>query len=410
MDIFVARQPIFDRRRKVVAYELLFRSGMQNFFDYHDADVAASRVIDGSLLGFGLDKLTAGKRAFINFTRSVLINQLYALLPPRYAVVELLETVEPDDEVVEACQQLKDQGYTLALDDFVFDPKFRPLIALADVIKVDFLLSDSNQRRELAGHLRGEDVELLAEKVETHEDFTEAMELGYKYFQGYFFCKPEIVRRREIPGFKLNYLRFIQEVNRLDMDFDRLEVIIKQELSLSVKLLRYLNSAWFGWRHEVDSIRHAVRLLGERQIKKWASLVAMTGMGEDKPAELVVTSLVRARFCESLGGLVGLKHRELELFLMGLLSLMDALMDRPLEEAFEGMSVSADVRAALLGGRSPLRPVYDIVEAYERGEWERLTAVVTELGVTESVIAQLYADSVEWADGAFAAPSVPSAV
>ncbi len=408
MDVFVARQPIFDRKRNVVAYELLFRSGMQNFFDFHDPDIAASRVIDQSLLGFGLDKLTSGRRAFLNFTRSVLVNQLFSVLPPRYAVIELLETVDPDPEVIEACKILKEQGYTLALDDFVFHPKYRPLIALADIIKVDFLLSDSDERRKLAEELKDEKVELLAEKVETHEDFTEAIELGYKYFQGYFFCKPEIVRRKDIPAFKLNYLKFIQEVNRPDMDFDRLELIIRRELSLSVKLLRYLNSAWFGWRHEVDSIRHAVRLLGENQIKKWASLVAMTGMGDDKPTELVVTSLVRARFCELLGPLIGMKHRQLELFLMGLLSLIDALMDRPLAEALEGMRVSADVRAALLGADSPLTPVHRIVQSYERGDWDTLTEVANSLEIQDGAIAELYASSVEWADGAFAAPPVPA--
>lgn len=404
MDIFVARQPIFDRKRNVVAYELLFRSGTQNFFDFHDGDMAASRVIDGSLLGFGLDKLTSGRRAFINFTRSVLVQQLYALLPSQYAVIELLETVEPDPEVIQACQDLKKGGYTLALDDFVYHPKFQPLIELADIIKVDFMLSDEQERQRLPALLRGSNVDLLAEKVETHEDLTEALELGYKYFQGFFFCKPEIVQRKEIPGFKLNYLRFIQEVNRPDMDFDRLELIIKQEMSLSVKLLRYLNSAWFGWRHEVDSIRHAVRLLGERQIKKWASLVAMTGMGEDKPAELVVTSLTRGRFCELIAPHVGLSHRELELFLMGMLSLIDALMDRPLEDALAGMSVSGDVKATLMGDDSPLSPVYRLIQAYERVEWDRLFALAAELDIDGGTIAEIYADSVEWADEAFRAP------
>jgi EAL and modified HD-GYP domain-containing signal transduction protein len=409
MDIFVARQPIFDRKRNVVAYELLFRSGTDNFFDFHDGDMAASRVIDESLLGFGLDKLTAGRRAFVNFTRRVLVKQLYTLLPSRYVVIELLETVEPDQEVIQACIDLKDQGYTLALDDFVFHPKFRPLIELADIIKVDFLLSDKAERQKLPGLLRGSGVELLAEKVETHEDLTEALDFGYKYFQGFFFCKPEIVQKKGIPGFKLNYLRFIQEVNRPDMDFDRLELIIKQEMSLSVKLLRYLNSAWFGWRHEVDSIRHAVRLLGERQIKKWASLVAMTGMGDDKPTELVVTSLIRARFCELLAPHVGLKHRDLELFLMGMLSLIDALMDRPLEDALAGISISADVKAALLGEDSPLSPVYQIVQAYERVDWDRLFSLASSLEIDGGTIAEMYADSVEWADEAFRAPLVVTA-
>jgi c-di-GMP-related signal transduction protein len=401
MDIFVARQPIFNRNRKVVAYELLFRSGMENYFNHHDPDEASSRVIDGSLIGFGLDRLTAGKRAFLNFTRRILVSELYSLLPPKYAVVELLENIDPDQDVLTACQNLKTQGFTLALDDFVFDPKYRALISLADIIKVDFMLSSPAERRALATELENDRVELLAEKIETHDDFTEALDLGYRYFQGYFFCRPEIVTGREIPGFKLNYLRFLQEVNRPEIDFDRLEGIIKQELSLSVKLLRYLNSASFGWRHEVTSIRQAIRIFGERQIKKWASLVAMMHMGEDKPSELVLTSLARARLCELLGAISGFRERELELFLMGLLSLIDALVDRAMEDVLAELQLSDDIRNTLLGVTTPFSPVLSIVRLYERGDWDEMTPLFVALNIEEQRVAELYGEAVAWADGAF---------
>jgi len=401
MDVFVARQPIFDCDQKVVAYELLFRSGMENYFNHDDADEASSRVIDGGLLGFGLDKLTAGKQAYFNLTKRVLVDEAYSLLPPECAVIELLETVEPDESVLAACKSLKEQGFILALDDFVFDEKFEPLLKLADIVKVDFRLTGPKERRQLRKVLDQFDVRLLAEKVETKKEFAEAKKLGFVYFQGYFFSKPEIVTNKEIPGFKLNYLRFVKEVNRPELDFDSLEEIIQQELSLSVKLLRYLNSAWFGWKYEVDSIKQAIRLLGERQMKQWASLVALTGLGDDKPAELVVLSLIRAKFCEQLGATAGLKERELELFLMGLLSLLDALVDKPLEEALAEVSISDDIRMALLGKESALSAIYSIAKAYERGDWEFTASLAGLLGVDDGTLAQLYGESVEWADSAF---------
>lgn len=401
MDFYVARQPIFDSSMRVAAYELLFRSGMENFFNHDNADEASSRVIDGGLLGFGLDRLTTGRPAYFNFTRRVLVDGLYHLLPPENSVIELLETIEPDAEVVGACEDLKKNGFTLALDDFVFHPRFEPLLKCADIVKVDFRQSGPEEREKLSRSLEQWEVQLLAEKVETREEFGEAIDLGYSLFQGYFFCKPEIVTNKEIPGFKLHYLRFVQEVNRLDMDFDELEAIIQQELSLSVKLLRYLNSAWFGWKYDVDSIRQAIRLLGEVQIKKWASLVALTGLGEDKPAELVITSLARAKFCEALGAAAGLQGRELELFLMGLLSLLDALVDRPLSDALSEMPLADDIRHALLGNDSPLRPVYQAALAYERGDWDALVPIAGELGVQEDVLAEQYSNAVEWADAAF---------
>lgn len=406
MDLFVARQPIFDRNMRVVAYELLFRSGMENFFNHGNADEASSRVIDGGLLGFGLDRLTAGKKAFFNFTRRVLVKGVYALLPPDRVVVELLEEIEADPDVLAVCDDLKHRGFTLALDDFVFHQNYLPLLEIADIIKIDFRQTPAKERRKLSRMLDSYDTELLAEKVETRREFAEAKKLGYSLFQGYFFSKPEIISKKEIPGFKLNYLRFVQEVNRPDVDFDRLEEIIQRELSLSVKLLRYLNSAWFGWKYEVESIKQAIRLLGEKQIKKWATLVALTGLGDDKPAELVVMSLVRARFCEQLGAAAGLKQRELELFLLGLLSLLDALVDRPLEEALAEMSLSDDIRKALVGEESPLSGVYALVKAYERGEWSFMGSLAGLLGIRDDVLAELYSASVEWADTALGSGAV----
>ena len=262
MKKFVARQPIFDPHQKVYAYELLFRSGMDNFFDASDPDQASTSVIVDRLLLMGMEKLTGGDRAFINCTRNVLIKGYAALLPKDKVVVEILESVEPDDEVVGACLRLKRAGFMLALDDFIYEERLEPLLPLVDFVKVDFRETTERDRRALVEKLSPRGIKMVAEKVETRSELQQASEMGYTYFQGYFFSKPEIIVAKDIPGYKLNYLRVLQAVNQPEINLVELENIIKLEASLTYKLLRYLNSAFFGFRTEIRSIHHALALLG----------------------------------------------------------------------------------------------------------------------------------------------------
>jgi len=219
MRVFVARQPIFDKLKRVVAYELLFRSGFENFFSANNGDAASQTVMSSAVHIFGLAALTGGKPVFINFTRSLLLSGLAFALPPALLVVELLETVEPDDEVLNACRELKQHGYIIALDDFVLRPGYEPLISVADIIKVDFLQVRGEERKRVSQSPARSKVRLLAEKVETMDDFREAVQLGYTYFQGFFFSKPEIVSGREVPSHKLTWLRLMQELNCPEFDF-----------------------------------------------------------------------------------------------------------------------------------------------------------------------------------------------
>ena len=320
MAIFVARQPILNRKQKTVAYELLFRTGWDNAFPQSDPSQASNKIIHDSMMEFGFEFLVGNNQAYVNITRELLLGEQYSVLPTSGVVLELTEDVKPDPDVLAACHRLKESGYMLALDDFVFDDGYGPLLEIADVVKVDFLATSREEREQLAKKLTQYNVALLAEKVETGEDFKEGCKLGYNLFQGYFFCEPEIVTRNEIPRFKLNYLRFLQEINSPDVDYDQLEEVIKQEVSLSMKLLRYLNSAALGLSLEVTSIKHALVLLGERNIRKWASAIALASLGEDKPSELAVTGLVRARFCENIGREEGFDGSETDMFLMGMLS------------------------------------------------------------------------------------------
>src|SRR5579872_304176 len=301
MQVFVARQPIFDTRQRVVAYELLFRSGLENAFPRGvDSDFASSRVINDSMMVFGFSALAGGRKLYVNATQKVLCESLYSVLPVRQSVIELLESVKPDEATVAACKELKRAGYELALDDYVDGPEMDPLVALADIIKIDFLATPKDARAALRERFKRRRLSLLAEKVETQEQFREAREGGYSFFQGYFFQRPEMISREDIPPFKLTHLDFLRELQQPDLSFERIEQVIKRDVSLSVKLLRYLNSASFYWRSRVTSLKHAMVLLGESAFRKWASLITVLGISNDRPPELVVSSLVRAHFCEAL--------------------------------------------------------------------------------------------------------------
>jgi len=401
MQVFVARQPIFDRLRRVVAYELLFRSGTENVFRTTNGDTASLSVISSGIHVFGFSFLTAGKPAFINFTKQLLLSGTALILPPKQVVVELLETIEPDEEVINACRELKRHCYLLALDDFVLKPGYEPLAELADIIKVDFLQVKGEDRKTLVQKFGRRGIRMLAEKVETYEDFSDALQAGYVYFQGFFFCKPEIVSGREIPSHKLAYLRLMQEISREDLDFNRMELVFKSDISLSYKLLRYVNSAAIGLRYPVTSLRQAMVVLGEQNLRRWVMLALATIMLEDKPQELLVTGVVRGRFCELVCKRLGLEAIGFDPFLIGLFSVLDALLDRPLPELLEGLPVAAEVKDALLGLPTVLGKVYKLVVNYERADWEKVSELTKQLNLQEQELPLLYAQSVSWADRLF---------
>ncbi len=401
MDIYVARQPIFDRQQKIFGYELLYRSGQGgNVFDGTDGTQATLAVIRNTFLVLGQQTLTGSKKAFINFTKSLLLDGVAHTLPSDSTVIEILEDVEPDATVLDACQALKEAGYLLALDDFTVDNEVQQsIVEIADIIKADFMRSTPVERATIVTKFSDGQKRFLGEKVETREEFTAALDMGYTYFQGYFFAKPVIVSGKDIPGYKLNYMRVLQEVNRKELEFSNLEKIIKQDTSLVYTLLNYINSAYFGLREQITSILHAMVLLGEREVRKWASLVLFTFLGDDKPTEVVVTSLVRARFCESLAPDAGLQGCEDELFLLGMFSMIDVIMGRPLPEILESISIAKDVKAALLGEENVYRDVYNLVTSYEAGEWEQFSQCAAKLHVSEEKLPELYVKAVEWADG-----------
>ncbi len=398
MEVFVARQPIFDVRMNLLGYELLFRSGIDNFFDSKiDGDYATKKVVANSFLVIGLDKVTKGKRAFVNFTRKHLLSAAPLSIPGSKLGIEILESVEPDDEVVDACRGLKQSGYLIVLDDFVFHEKYEHILKLADIIKIDFSLTNSDDRRLIFSRVNNKDVKFLAEKVETNEQFQEALDLGYTYFQGYFFSKPTIVSGRDIPANKLNYIRIIQEVNNPDADFEKIEKVVKRDVSLSYKLLRFINSVFFSHSVKVESIKHALVLLGIGEVKKWINILALTAIGFDKTEELITVALIRAKFCEFIAPRIGQESRESDFFMMGLFSVLDALIDRPLEEILSELPISEDITCALTGEQNTFHEVYNLALFYEKGNWEKTTECAQGLNIEEKDLPGFFYRSIEWA-------------
>lgn len=396
--VFVARQPIFDNRLEVFGYELLFRSGRDNFSSFDDGDQATRLTVSNALNIMGLNDLVAGKKAFVNITRELLLQEFHTVMPRSQAVIELLENVEPDAEVIKACEAVRADGYLLALDDFVFAPKFEPLLAIADIVKVDFRISGAEERRDVVQRFKRPGLSFLAEKVEGPEEFEEAVSIGYKYFQGYFFAKPKIVEGHDISGVQHKYMMLLQKVYSPEVNFDEVQNLIKSDSSLSVKLLKYLNSAGLGLREKISTIKQALVLLGEKPLRKWASLVAMTLIGELKPPELGRLSLARAEFCELLCNDLAMSGRELDMFMLGLLSAFDAMLDCPLEEVLAHIPLAADVKETLLGGSGKLGKVYMMVQACERGDWKTACMLGRLLGVSDDRVNEVYVQSLRWAD------------
>jgi len=390
---FVARQPILTTDEKVFGYELLFRDGTQDFFKHSDADAASRSTLNTSML-LGLDVLCDGHRAFINCTRDVLLKDYITLLPSAQTVVEILETVPADDLVVEACHRLKGAGYTIALDDFAVDDPREVLTDLADIIKVDLRDTSAADAALMVKRYGPWRCRMLAEKVETREEFLAAKKAGFLYFQGYFFRRPETLTAHEIPANRLNYLRMLTAVSQPELDVREIENLVKGEASLCYRLLRYLNSAAFGFANEIHSVRHALAILGEREVRRWIRLVATLGAGQGKTSELVLSALVRARFCELLSPRI--PHGDSDLFLMGMLSMMDSILEIPMSQVLDNVPIDQETKSVLLGGASRLRPFYQLMLAQESGEWKAVSDLTTQLHLSESDVAECYWQAMQW--------------
>lgn len=398
MDVYVARQPIFTKNKKIHGYELLFRESLSNFFPDIDGDTATSKLLYNSFFTIGVEKITGFKVAFINFTRDLLLNRVPLMFPRERIVVEILEDVEPRKEIVDVCREISEKGYDIALDDFFYRSDMEPLIGLANTIKFDFRATPIDEMRTVVKKLAKYDVNLLAEKVETHEEFKKALKMGFSYFQGYFFCKPEIIKGRDIQSSRMNLLELMATANKKDFKFHELEKIILRDVAISYKLLRYINSVYFRTISNISSIKQAIVLLGEKGIRRFVSLIAMAKLASDKPDELIRTSIIRAKFCELIGKKDGAPVNHSELFTLGLFSLIDAILDDTMESLMEKLPLSEDIKGALVHKSGKLKDYLSLTVAYETGDWEGVSKSATSLNLDEGGLPDSFMEALTWAD------------
>lgn len=396
MEIYIARQPIFNNKLEVFAYELLYRSGVDNFSNVSDGDSATSSVITNGLMLLGMDDLTQGKKSFINFTKNLIIEKIPLLFSNEIVVVELLEDIIPDDDFIEVCKDLKEKGYILALDDFVLDYDYMRLIELADIIKVDFMLTSKEERSEIIRLYKHLNIKFLAEKVETQEEFEEAKAAGYTYFQGYFFSKPVIIPGKDIKSHTMNYVKILEELNLENPEYDNISNIIEYDVALTYKLMRLINSPAFYTNSKITSVNHALVLLGFSEIKKWITIIMMRDLGANKPDEIVKSSLLRAKMAEQISAPLGMRSRKNEMFLVGIFSMIDTLMNRSLFDILSEIPLDIEIVQAILGFDNDLKNGFDIVLAYEKGDFDKVNKMCIDRKIDVKKIRDSYIKSLEW--------------
>jgi c-di-GMP phosphodiesterase len=390
-EVFVARQPIFDRNLHVAGYELLFRGGNATTALVADSEGATASVVLNAFTEIGLERLVGAKPAWVNVSREFVLSGLASTMPPSVVGLEILEDELFDERFVHALIELKRQGYRLALDDFQYSVSAERLLGLVDLVKLDLIaLGREGMAREVA-RLKPYGMTLLAEKVESHEEHAFCAELGCDLFQGFFFCRPELLHNRGIVANRASMLQIVAALQDPTVQLGQLERMIGRDVGLSFRLLRYINSAFFGLRFEISSIGQALALLGVENLRRWATLTVLASI-DGKPPELTVTALVRARFCEQAGQLLP-GPRPGELFTLGLFSVIDALMDAPVEEVVGMIPFPSDMRDALTARRGEKGALLDCVTALEAGDFDRAQQLLRGAG-------EHYVEALMWADEA----------
>ena len=396
MYFYAARQPILNRNKELIGYELLFRDGVDNVFPNIDGDEATTRLIEGSQFNFGLEDLTDNKPAYINFTLETLLKGYPTILGKDAIVVEILETIQPGKRLLAIVKDLKGKGYTLALDDYTHQPVWRHFYPFIDIIKIDFLTLDTNNIHDIIADLKQyPHIKLLAEKVETHEMYNLALKLGFDYFQGFFFSKPEMVQSKALPPSEMALAELLYETSSVEINLQKITDVFERDVNLSYKLLRYSNSAAFAKRAEVNTIKQALIILGANEIKKLLSLLFAAQVSADKPVELLRLSLTRARFAE----LLAISHGQFKdtgmAFLTGMMSLMDAILDQSMESVMSKLPLSDEIKAALLKNEGLLAKYLNLVKYYEQANWPAANEMTKELNLGGKV-PDAYHEALGW--------------
>ncbi|MFT7560902.1 MAG: EAL and modified HD-GYP domain-containing signal transduction protein [Flavobacteriales bacterium] len=390
-----ARQAIYNEKSEVVAYELLFRHSDGNYAEFIDGDKASSQVILNSFGGHELEELIGGKKAFVNFTRNLILNP--PPISPKHLVIEILEDIKADQELIQGLERLKAKGYTIALDDFFITRDTKKMMSYASIIKVDVLALTNTQLVKYVSKLKPLKFTLLAEKVETHEMYQHCVDLGFDFFQGYYLCKPQIIKGRKVSESKQNTLKLISILNDQDAEFETVVDTIATDPGLSYKILRLVNSSAMGMPVEISSLSQAVSMLGLSAIKNWANFLLMANCGE-KPPELSIISMCRAKFCSELGAKLGDKALADSCYTVGLLSNLDAFLDMPMSDLLTKLNLSKELSSALSNFAGQAGLAFDVVNKYERGQWDAIPwDDLSTHGIDAQTCNTLYADAITWA-------------
>lgn len=353
-----------------------------------DPNQATSQVILNTFTDVDLEDILGGKRALFNLTRDLILEGVPALLPPERVVIEVLESTHVDDRLIEALRRLRSQGYTIALDDWMAFSKLQPLLGVADLVKIDIRAFDPKRLAAEVGWLRSYGVQLVAEKVETYTELRQCRALGFEYFQGFFLSRPEILKRTAVPPNQVDTLELIANMQNPNVAIEDLADIIRRDVALSYKLLRVVNSAYYSLPRIVHSIKDAIVLLGTRHISSWISLINLAQIAR-KPKELTISALVRARMCELVAEVSGRYDGE-TFYTVGLFSVLDALLDVPMDTALEALPLSTDVRDAIVDSDGVMGETLRGVIAYERADWDNAHCP----GVDEAQLAAIFRDAV----------------
>ena len=396
MTLYAARQPILDKDKNLFAYEILFRNGLTNAFPEINEDEATSKIVAGAQFNLGIESLTEDKPAFINFTQDTLMQGYPMLLPPEQVVVEILETVKPSKKLLKVCEELKKKGYTIALDDYEHQAIWQHFYPFTDIIKIDYQLSPLEEIKEVIEAVTPyPHIKLLAEKVETYEEFKQACELGFCYFQGYFFSRPEVIKSTALATNQMSLANLMAEINSDSPDINQVTSVFESDVTLSFKLLRYAQSPIFKRRSTIESIKQAIVALGQDELRRFVSVLFTAEVSSDKPSELTRMSLTRAKFCENIAVLIP-KADKSPAFLVGMLSLLDALLDTNLSELVEKLPLTDSVKQALMLDQGLLADLLDCCKLAENADWLALQQSASKLAINEEDLLACYSQAIQW--------------
>ncbi|GBL03830.1 EAL and HDOD domain-containing protein [Glaciecola sp. KUL10] len=400
MFAYIARQAIYDLEKQVYAYELLFRDGVSNCFPDISPDEATSNMIANSHLTMGVEDITLNKHAFINFHQNTLLYRFPSTLDPLNVVVEIVETVEVDSELLKACEHIRNLGYRIALDDYDFAPRWEPLIELCNFIKIEAELIENANLKQLKKirELKDKGIKLVAEKVETLEQFQKYKTMGFDLFQGYFLARPEVVKHKSLDAALTSIIELVGISTSPDFDINKVNDVIEKDVGLSFKLMRFINNPTFNKRNKIESLSHALKYMGSVELKKFIALLALANLKGEKPEDLITLSLIRAKFCALMSLAANQKDNPPNSFILGLFSYLDALLDQPMESLMPKLPVSDVIKDALLNPKSvsKLANQLRLCRAFELADWENIEKLSTTIELDTEELYEMHYTAMKW--------------